>query len=207
MLRSPFLWLVLGAVVVATGIVLVSDRGGEEAPAAAPPPRTTATVPTVTVDPGDAVVADCSMRSMYHFGREYQNSDNAVVGPLAIGGARVRTPAGTILDIGGNKYPVLLRPGHVATLQIPPEARSFAKLGYGPLPQGWIGLAEAHDTVTFRPCGAGEGSGSSVAGDPVTMWMGFIVTPKPACVPIDVFVDGALEPERVQVEHGVDCPA
>ena len=202
MLRSPFLWLVVGAFAVATGIVLVSGRGDEEAPAAAPPPQATT---TVTTDPGDAVVADCSLRSMYRFGREYQNPHNAVFGPLVIGGAGDRTPASTILDVGGNKYFVLLRPGHVATLQIPPEARSFAALGYGPLPQGWIGLAEAHDTVTFHPCAAGEDSGSSVAGRPVTMWMGFIVSPKPACVPIDVYVDGSLTPRRVEVEHGVDC--
>jgi hypothetical protein len=202
--RSPILWLVLGAFAFATGVVLFSSRGGDEAPAAAPAPQVTTTV-SVPTDPGDAVVADCSLRSMYHFGNEYENGSNFVDGPLVIGGAREWTSPSTIRGVGGNKYPVLLRPGHVATLQIPTEARSFAALGYGPLPQGEIGLDEAHDTVTFRPCGAGESSGSSAAGEPVTMWMGFIVTPKPACVPIDVYVDGSLKPRRVEVEHGVDC--
>jgi hypothetical protein len=202
MLRSPFLWLVVGAIAVATGIVLVSGRGGDEAPAAAPPSQAT----TSPADPGDAVVADCSMHSMYDFGREYEKPTNVVVGPLVMVEAARRTPASTILDVGGNKYPVLVRPGHIVTLQIPPAARSFARLGYGPLPQGEIGLTEGHDTVTFRPCGPGEDSGASAGGRPVTMWTGFVITPKPACVPIDVYVDGSLTARRVELEHGADCP-
>ena len=111
--------------------------------------------------------------------------------------------------VKGQKYPVLLRAGHRVTLVVPDEARAFAGLGYGPLPQGEITLAEAHKQVTFVACPADEPSysqpGSKVG--KTTFWSGAVVVHEPHCVPLDVWVDDDPTPQRVVLELGVKpCP-
>jgi hypothetical protein len=150
------------------------------------------------------VEATCSTRSYARFPGAYRAEENLVVGPLALVGAGAKTSARTIADVGGNKFPALVRRGHRVTLQIPLSARAIAALGYGPLPQGEITLANAHDTVTFESCRPGD---SSRGHDPATFWSGAVVTPEPACVPLDVYVDGEPTPTRVLLEMGVSCEA
>ena len=150
---------------------------------------------TTTVGPPHGVEETCDTRSFARFPGAYRDEANLVVGPLALVGAGTRTLPGTIAAVGGNKFPALLRPGHTVTLQIPANARGIAALGYGPLPQGEITLANAHDTVTFEACQRRR----------VTFWSGAVVTPEPACVPVDVYIDGTSTPKRVFLEMGMSC--
>jgi hypothetical protein len=199
----------LGAVVAvaaATALVVVlavGDRDPE--PAASSAPRTTSP-DRVVVNPLNGVMENCNTRSEADFGPAFTDPANLVVGPLAmIGGASFTDPS-TVRRVHGEKYPVLVKAGHRVTIEVPPGAREFTLLGYGPLPQGEITLAVAHERVTFVACAPGEPSGSR-AGGPVTFWSGGLVANEPHCVVLDVFVDGERKPRRVFVELGARCPA
>jgi len=150
---------------------------------------------TTTVGPPRGVEETCATRSLAWFPGAYRDDENLVVGPLALVGAGTMTSARTIASVGGNKFPALLRPGHTVTLRIAASARGIAALGYGPLPQGEITLGDAHDTVTFEACPHRR----------VTFWSGAVVTPEPACVPLDVYIDGGSTPTRVLLEMGMSC--
>jgi len=152
----------------------------------------------------NGVVADCAGRSMADFGDAFGDPANLVAGPLLLVGAAIATPPSVVETHEGNKFPLLVREGHVVTVEVPPGARGVASLGYGPLPQGEIGHEDGHATVTFVACTAGEPSGSTANG-PVTFWSGFLLARKPACVPLDVYVDDEAQPRRVEVELGRPC--
>ena len=145
---------------------------------------------------------DCGTRSEADFGPAFGDSANLVVGPLAMIGAGEFTPASVVRRFRGQKYPLLVKAGHSVTIEVPAGARTFAGLGYGPLPQGEITLERAHPRVTFIACE--EQSGSSAEG-PVTFWSGAVVADEPHCVPLDVFVDGEAAPRRVFIALGVRC--
>jgi hypothetical protein len=166
----------------------------------------TARVPVPASHP-HGVVEDCSTRSWAEFGGAFTNPANLVVGPLALVGAGRPTPAAVVTRFGGNKFPLLVRQGHIVTVQVPEGARGFAALGYGPLPQGSLEetrFHDGHDTVTFLACGPDEPSGSNADG-PVTFWSGFVLVRKPSCVPLDVYVDDESAPRRVEIELGAPC--
>lgn len=57
------------------------------------------------------VVADCSMQSGADFGPAFADPANLVVGPLALIGGAGPTPAYMVRRHGGQKYPLLVRPG------------------------------------------------------------------------------------------------
>src|SRR5919108_6312064 len=120
--------------------------------AVAPPPPT----------PG--ATEDCSTRSEANFGAAFQSSDNLVVGPLALVGGAAFTPSGVVRRVHGQKYALLVKPGHTVRISIPRAARPFVGLGYGPLPQGAITLERAHGEVTFIACSKEEPSGSRAGG-------------------------------------------
>ena len=152
------------------------------------------------------VVEDCSTRSWAEFPGAFTNPANLVVGPLALVGARSpdATATAVVARSGGQKFQLLVRQGHIVTVQVPEGARGFAALGYGPLPQGQTRFHDAHDTVTFVACGPDERSGSNADG-PVTFWSGFVLVRKPSCVPLDVYVDDEPAPRRVEIELGAPC--
>lgn len=153
------------------------------------------------------VVEDCSTRAWAEFGGAFTNPANLVVGPLALVGAGRPTPTAVVTRFGGNKFPLLVRQGHIVTVQVPKGARGFAALGYGPLPHGALEelrVHDGHDTVTFLACGPHEPAGSNADG-PVTFWPGFVLVRKPSCVPLDVYVDDEPAPRRVEVELGAPC--
>jgi len=157
----------------------------------------------VVATPVKGVTADCRTRSDADFGpAAFGDSANLVVGPLAMIGAAEFTPASVVRRFGGQKYPLLVKAGHSVTIEVPAGARTFAGLGYGPLPQGEITLERAHPRVTFIACK--ERSGSSAEG-PVTFWSGGVVANAPHCVPLDVFVDADAAPRRVFIALGVRC--
>jgi hypothetical protein len=114
-----------------------------------------------------------------------------------------------IRAFGGQKFPLLVKAGHTVTVQIPPAVKGSAGLGYGPLPQGGVELRDTHDTVTFIACTRDEPS-YSYEGQPlgpVTFWSGFVLTRAPACVPLDVYLDGKPSPRRVHLALGARCKA
>jgi len=159
--------------------------------------------PTMTVErtAGERqrrVVEDCSTRSEASFPGAFTDPRNVVVGPLALVGAAY-TDASTVVEFGGNKFPLLVRAGHRATVVVSPETSRVASLGYGPLPEGVeLQPRDGHRVVTFIACRAGRG--------PVTFWSGFVITRSPRCVPLDVRVDDDPSPRRAMLRMGVrDC--
>jgi hypothetical protein len=169
---------------------------------------TTAARPGLEPERPRGVVEDCSSRSEADFPGAYlSGGDNVVVGPLALVGAAY-TETETIREFGDDKLFALLRPGHRVTLALPPGRRRVAALGYGPLPE----LVELKPrdgirAVTFVSCPPGERSGSTADGEPVTLWVGFILASRPQCLPISVWVDDDPTPRRALLRLGVErCP-
>ena len=201
-----------GALVTAflgTVSVLAACGGdSEREPAPAAPNATTTSAPaaakTVPSPARAGVVVDCSTQSWADFTGAFFDPANLVVGPLVLVGAAVKTPAGVVESVGGNKFPLLVKDGHTVTVRVAQEARAHASLGYGPLPQGEVLVRDGHDTVTFVACDHSDPSRST--GDvAVTFWSGFLLANEPVCLPLDVWADGASAPRRVEVELGDDC--
>ena len=210
--------LVVGAgVVVLAGIALAVFLLGDS-----PAPRLPR---TATGDAGQAtrvaslhadlarVREDCSTRSEADFPGAFTDPGNLVVGPLVlVGGAY--TDARTVRDFGGNKFPVLVAAGHTVTVRLAGPARRLAGLAYGPLPQGETTLRDTYPSVTFVACRPGkptrrysdEGPSGSYADEvSVTFWSGFVLTRAPACLPLDVYVDAARSPRRMELPLGRRC--
>ena len=151
--------------------------------------------------PPRGVVENCSTRSQAKFPGGFTTPRNLVVGPLSITGAG-GVPVWTAV-FPGNKFPLLVRAGHRVTVALSVRTRKFAGLAYGPLPQGYVRLRDTHRVVTFVACGPEEDSGSSADGKPVTFWSGGLITLRPRCVPLLVWIDDAPSPRRVVVHLGV----
>jgi hypothetical protein len=141
------------------------------------------------------------MQSGAAFPGAFTSSRNLVVGPLVMVGA-AGTPS-FAPSFHGQKFPLLLKPGHRVTLELSVRTRRGAALGYGPLPQGDVGVAQAHRVVTFIACPRGA-SESEVDGKPVTFWSGGVLVKSPRCVPLRVWIDRASSPRRVVIRLGVD---
>ena len=198
MRRSRVRWALLSAAasILAAAVVIVALAVRSDGPSRAMSPPASASTgrEQVVATPVNGVTADCGTRSEADFGpTAFGDSANLVVGPLAMIGAAEFTPASVVRRFGGQKYPLLLKAGHSVMIEVPAGARTFAGLGYGPLPQGEITLERAHPRVTF------------IAEGPVTFWSGGVVANAPHCVPLDVFVDGDAAPRRVFIALGLRC--
>jgi hypothetical protein len=147
-------------------------------------------------------IEDCSSASEADFPGAYAARSNLVVGPLAMVGAAF-TDARTVREVGGNKFPLLVEAGHTATMRLAPEARPLAGLAYGPLPQGEVKLRDTYRSVRFVACGHGM-SGSHADGAEVTFWSGFVLTRKPACIPLRISIDGGPS-QAVDLPLGARC--
>jgi hypothetical protein len=156
---------------------------------------------TTTAKPPRGVVENCSTRSEAAFPDAFTNPSNLVVGPLILTGARGSPQFAP--SFHGQKFPLLVRAGHRVTLALSPRTRKFAALGYGPLPQGDVGVRDAHRVVTFIACRRGEPSGSAADGEAVTFWSGGVLSTGPRCVPISVWIDGAKRPRHLVIRLGV----
>ena len=146
-------------------------------------------------------VENCSTQSGASFPGAFSDAHNLVIGPLVMIGAR-GTPAFTS-SVHGQKFPLLVRNGHRVALELTRRTRRFAALGYGPLPQGDVGVRDGHRIVTFIACGRGQGSASDVDGRRVTFWSGGVLAVSPRCVPIRVWIDAARSPRRIVIRLGV----
>jgi hypothetical protein len=156
---------------------------------------------------------DCSTRSEASFPGAFTDPRNLVVGPLVlIGGAY--TPASTVREFGGNKFPLLVKAEHTVTVELAPSAVGLAGLAYGPLPQGEVRLRDTYQAVTFVACRPGRPSrryrpggpsGSDADGVAVTFWSGFVLARAPSCVPLAVSVDDEHAPRRAGLSLGRRC--
>jgi hypothetical protein len=197
-----------------------SESAGPSGQAATPTETGTARRAEATERPRGVLVR-CSRRSEANFPGAFADPRNLVVGPLVLVGAAY-TPASTIRDFGGNKFPLLVKAGHSVTVRLPRGVRSFAGLAYGGLgrrilPQGQkLRLRDTAHTMTFIACKPGRPSasyrpagpsGSYADGEQVTFWSGFVRTRAPRCVPLDVWVDAQPSPRRAWLRMGVrGCP-
>jgi hypothetical protein len=162
------------------------------------------------------VIVDCARRSEANFRGAFTSPRSLVVGPLVLDGAGEPTPASVVRQFGGNKFPLLVKAGHTVTVRLPRAVRSFAGLAYGglgrgPLPQGKTSLRDTAHTMTFVACRPGRppssyrdyGPSASYAdGESVTFWSGFVVLRRPACVPLDVYVDDDPSPHHAVIDMG-----
>jgi hypothetical protein len=162
------------------------------------------------------VIVDCARRSEADFPGAFTDPRNLVVGPLVLNGAGETTPASVVREFGGNKFPLLVKAGHTVTLQLPRAVRTFAGLAYGglgngPLPEGETRLRDTAHTMTFVACEPGRPSrtyrldgpsASHADGQSVTFWSGFVVMRKPACVPLQVYVDDDPSPRHAVIDMG-----
>jgi len=197
-LTRPLL-LVLVASVMAAGCSTGSDH-------TVAPDTTTTEAQLVSAPKPTPVTETCSTRSEAEFGGAFHDPENLVAGPFVlVGGARLTT-AEVLASFDGQKFPVLVRAGHVVTLRVPEGARGHVSLGYGPLPQGDVQYDDGHPAVTFTACRPG-GPSSSNAGpdDPVTFWSGFVFATEPSCAPLAVYVDGEASPRRMEIPLGASC--
>jgi hypothetical protein len=156
------------------------------------------------------VTVGCSRGSMANFPGGFTSARSLVVGPLALQGAGEPTPASTVREFGGNKFPLLVRAGHSVIVRLTGEARKVAGLAYAgvgrrPLPEGEVKLRNTADEMRFAACRTGRRSGSRADGEPVTFWPGFVVAARPVCVPLEVYVDGDPSPRRAAIELGAPC--
>jgi hypothetical protein len=157
--------------------------------------------------------AVCAGRSEANFPGGFTSSRNLVLGPLVLIGGAYTDPL-TVREFGGNKFPLLVKAGHTVTLHIVGGARRSAGLAYGPMPQGETTLGDTHQAVTFVACRPGRPgrryrengpSGSYADGVSVTFWAGFVLTRKPACVPLEVYVHRQRALGRVGLSLGRRC--
>jgi hypothetical protein len=197
-------WRVTAAVGGArlTFVLLVLKPGASRLP----PPRTHPR----------GVIVDCTRRSEASFPAAFTDRRNLVVGPLVLEGAGEATPASVVREFGGNKFPLLVKAGHTVTVRLPRAVRSFAGLAYGGLgnrrlPQGEVRLRDTARTMTFVACQPGTPSrsyrddgpsGSYADGQAVTFWSGFVVMRKPACVPLQIYVDDDPSPRHAVIDMG-----
>ena len=147
---------------------------------------------TTGAKPPSGAVENCSTRSEAAFPGAFTDPRNLVVGPLVLTGARGSPSFSS--SFHGQKFPLLVKAGHRVTLALSKSTRKFAALGYGPLPQGDVGVREGHRVVTFISCRGPE---------PVTFWSGGILSTGPRCVPVSVWIDGAARPRQIVIHLGV----
>ncbi len=200
------------AAILVTVAVLALSGGSSTSPprpAAARVDRTPTARPTPRFG---GALEDCRTRSEARFPGAFTDPRNLVVGPLVlIGGAY--TPASTVDDFGGNKFPLLVKAGHTVTVRLARRVRG-AGLAYGPLPQGETTVGDTYRSVTFAACRPGRAprryspdgpSGSDADGVAVTFWSGFVLTRAPSCIPLEAYVDGARQPIQFGLPLGRRC--
>jgi hypothetical protein len=151
--------------------------------------------------------ATCAKQSGASFPGAFTSGDNLVVGPLSMIGASTYTSAATAHKFGGNKFPVLVKPGHTVTVRVSRRTHRSASLFYA-INRGGA-LTETHVSdglraITFRACDASKAQ-SDADGDPVTFWSGFVVVSKPVCVQLKIWIDSERKPHHRHISLGRRC--
>jgi hypothetical protein len=148
--------------------------------------------------PPTGVVETCAHQSGAGFPHAFTSRNNLVVGPLSMIGAGRFTPAATVLEFDGNKFPLLVAAGHRVTIELTPGSNRFASLAYGSHSR------TGHRVMTFRACNRRDAD-SDADGRPVTFWSGFVQATRPGCVRLRVWVDRERTPQRARIELGARC--
>jgi hypothetical protein len=164
------------------GIAVVAGCGGSDPPRAAPDPARAVTT-GAPQPPPRGVRVGCDRRSEAGFPGAYDSPHNLVAGPLAMVGAGDFTAAPTVREYGGNKFPLLVRTGHTATVRVARPARLFY-------------AGRTARTITFAACRRGG---------PITFWSGFVLTPVPVCARDEVFADAERFARRRAIALGKPC--
>lgn len=152
---------------------------------------------------------DCSTRSEGSFPHPFRNPDNLVIGPLSlVGGARAAEDP-WIRKHDWQKFPLLVKASRIVTVRLTRRTRRFARLAYGPLPEGNVRFRDAHHTVKFVACQFNEPSFNpgEVVGR-YTFWSGSVMVQEaPACVPLEVYVGHRSRPHEamLSMDAGHDC--
>ncbi len=199
MRRTP---TIVAAAALAAGAGGLAVAGGDAPPAPAVRPLEAPAPPDEPRRRG--AWEDCATGSGATFPDGFTNPRNLVVGPFSLVGGGAYTNPATVREFGGNKFAVIVRAGHTVNVRLGRRAPRSAGLAYGPIPDGEITLDETYRSVTFMACRAGERPGSGGGGH-VTVWMGFVLTRRPACIPLDVRVAADRAPRRVGLALGRRC--
>jgi hypothetical protein len=161
----------------------------------------TALAPAASANAADrpiGVIETCAHQSGASFPHAFTSRYNLVVGPLAMMGAGRFTPAATVLEFDGNKFPLLVAAGHRVTIELTPGTGRFASLAYGSHSRA------GHRVMTFRSCDR-KHADSDADGKPVTFWSGFVQATRPGCVRLRIWVDREPTPRRARIELGARC--
>ncbi len=140
-------------------------------------------------------IETCSTQSGASFPHAFTSKDNVTAGPLAMIGAGQLTPAATVREFDGNKFPLLVAAGHTVTVEV---LRGTATLAYGGHSR------TGHRVMTFRACKRRDAA-STADGKPVTFWSGFVNVSQPACVRLRIWVDRNSTPRRARIPLGKRC--
>jgi hypothetical protein len=142
-----------------------------------------------TADRPRASAEDCGSKSQGGFTAPFDDPNNLVVGPLSM------VFAGGTPEFWepwpGQKFPLLVRPGHRVTVAVARSAAGEVKLIYG---------GEPRRAITFIACRRGEWNPRW--GRP--FWSGGVLTESPRCIPLRIWVDGRPEPRRAVIRLGVE---
>jgi hypothetical protein len=163
--------------------------------------------PAAASSPHAGQAATCARQSGAGFPGAYTSRDNLVLGPLSMIGAGRYTSSATVHEFGGNKFPVLVRPGHTVRLVLSRRANRSASLFYGGENGGALTETRVSDgrrSITFRACSARRAQ-SDADGEPVTFWSGFVVVSKPMCVHVKAWIDAERTPRRGHIALGRRC--
>src|SRR4051812_36265853 len=149
----------------------------------------------------------CRQQSTAGFPHAFTEPRSLVVGPLVFRFALKDLPANDIAQVGGFKSPALLRPGHTARVSISRASRSTARLAYGTTEDRTEAeLKRFPHTILFTSCSHRRAT-SHVDGKRVTFWSGFFVLkPHPACIGVDISIDGRRARHRTIPVAGGTCP-
>jgi hypothetical protein len=148
--------------------------------------------------------ATCTGQSSANFPGAYTNFRNLVVGPLVLVEGRVYSSPGIVRRFGGQKYPVLVAPGHTVKIALSPRARRTNALTYADSLHSVRRLEDGLRVVTFHACGRRKAQ-SRASGRAVTFWSGFILASTPRCVHLKIWIDGASAPRRARIPIGRHC--
>ena len=200
-IASTALAMVVAATVVASTSAQTADRS-VETPARSATPTTSRVA--IRERPRGAVV-DCSTTPGWGGESDFTSPWNLVVGPLALGGARIGW-AESGDGFGFNKLFVFVRGAHRVTVELSRSTRNDVGFAFGSPLRATRGskwnLRNTRRIVTFRACQRGERSGR-FDGWPVTSWVGFLLARSPQCVPLLVWVDDEPSPRRTVIRFGV----
>jgi hypothetical protein len=149
--------------------------------------------------------ATCSHQSSAGF---RESAHDLVVGPLALVGARDYSSPAVIAQFGGQKYPAVVLAGHRVTVELSRRVKRSTSLGYADdhlqRADGSRKVRDGHRVVAFRACSS-DRSGSSYDGRDATFWSGFVLTTRPQCLSLRVWVDDQRAPRHARIPLGKRC--